>query len=76
MGGRSLGDDMVGAGGMVAIWLLTRIGGKADRAEGAEMAGGEGRGNHTGRTTRSPLLPSGRRRRRRPVCATLQLARR
>lgn len=28
-----------GCGG-VAIWLLTRRGGKADRAEGTEMAGG------------------------------------
>lgn len=40
----------------VAIWLLTRRRGKADRAEGTKMAGmGGGKGgNHTGRTTCSP----------------------
>lgn len=43
-------------GGEVAIWLLTRRGGKADRAEGTEMAGGREEeitleGQH------APLLP-------------------
>lgn len=31
---------MTWRGAGVAIWLLTRRGGKADRAEGTEMAGG------------------------------------
>lgn len=46
--------------GVVAIWLLTRRGGKADRTKGTGMRGGreEGRGAHTGRTTRSPSAKS------------------
>lgn len=54
--------------GVVAIWLLTRRGGKADRAEGTEMAGGREEeitleGQH------APLLPSGSQ--RRPACIRL-----
>lgn len=54
-GGRSLGDDIEGRG--VAIWLLTRRGGKADRAEGTEMAGGREREEITLEGQHAPLLP-------------------
>lgn len=61
--GRSLGDDMGGGGvGVVAIWLLTRRGGKADRAEGTEMAGGR-KEEITLEGQHAPLLPSGKQRR-------------
>lgn len=56
-GGWSLGDDIEGCvGWLVAIWLLTTRGGKADRAKGTEMAGGREEeitleGQH------APLLP-------------------
>lgn len=73
--GRSLGGDIRGVEGQgaegvggVAIWLLTRRGGKADRAEGTEMAGGKEEeitleGQH------APLLP------RRKAAATCVCAR-
>ena len=61
-------------GGGVALWLRTRRGGKADRAEGTEMAGGKEEeitleGQH------APLLPrrksSGDLCVRAPVCVPL-----
>lgn len=54
MGTESRGWHWGGWVGVVAIWLLTRRGGKADRAKGTEKRGGRGRGAHAGRATRSP----------------------
>lgn len=59
-GWASLGDDTGGRRtGVVAIWLLTRRRGKADRAMGTEMAGGRDEeiileGQH------APPLPNGK----------------
>lgn len=50
----------LGGYGVVAIWLLTRRGGKADRAKGTEMRGGKREEELTLEGQHAPLLPSGK----------------